>query len=173
MLRIFFAVSGLSINLAKSSFVPINVRQEDLRRIKEILGCQQTQFLVTYLGMPLTAYQLSRAHFMPIAKKVEKNLNDWKGKLILRGRLQLVKSVISSVPIYHMACFRIPQWAINKIYKIRRTFYGGNRVLTMIAMGYHWSTGQQFACQQGGWGWGGIVSIWTVFSPIIVNVREG
>lgn len=44
------------------------------------------------------------------------------------GRLQLVQSVMSSIPIYHMMCFKLPKWVINRIDKARRIcLWGSNR----------------------------------------------
>lgn len=47
-------------------------------------------------------------------------------KILSRGgRLQLVKSVLSSLHIYHMSCFNLPQWVLKRIDKIRREFMWG------------------------------------------------
>lgn len=54
ILRIFTSVSGLKINFAKSSFVSINLEDHDVECIRQLLGCKNTNFPVTYLGMPLT-----------------------------------------------------------------------------------------------------------------------
>lgn len=44
-------------------------------------------------------------------------------KFISRGgRLQLVQSVLSSIPIYHLMCFRVPQWVIRRIDRVRLQF---------------------------------------------------
>lgn len=126
ILRIFASVSGLSINFNKSSFVPVNVGVDELPAVAAILGCHQTSFPVTYLGMPLTVLKPHRDHFMPLIEKFEKRLEGWRGRMISRGgRLQLVKSVLSSIPIYHMGCFKIPQWVLNRIDKVRRDFLWG------------------------------------------------
>ena len=53
-------------------------------------------------------------------------LEGWKGKLFSRGgRLQLVNSVLSFIPIYFMACFQLPQWLIQRLDRIRRSFLWG------------------------------------------------
>ena len=49
-----------------------------------------------------------------------------RGELISRGgRLQLVKSVLSAIPIYFMMCFKLPVWVIDRIDVIRRSFLWG------------------------------------------------
>ena len=79
---------------------------------------------------------------MPLNEKIEKKLAGWKCKLISKGgRLQLVQSVLSSIPIYFMMCFRLPQWVINRIDSIRRRFLwgvkeGSTRYISLI----NWDT---------------------------------
>lgn len=64
---------------------------------------------------------------MPLIERVERKLGGWKAKLISKGgRLQLVQAVLSSIPVYHMICFRLPQWVIHRIDKIRRQFLWGS-----------------------------------------------
>lgn len=41
------------------------------------------------------------------------------------GRLELVRTVLSVIPVYYMTCFRLPQWVINRLDKIRRDFLWG------------------------------------------------
>lgn len=63
---------------------------------------------------------------MPLIETVERKLRGWNGKMISRGgRLQLVKSVMSTVPIYHMSCFKLPKWVIRRLDRIRRSFLWG------------------------------------------------
>lgn len=63
---------------------------------------------------------------MPLIEKVEKKLGGWKGKFLSNGcRLELVRSVLSAIPIYYMTCFRLPQWVIARINKVRRGFLWG------------------------------------------------
>jgi hypothetical protein len=40
-------------------------------------------------------------------------------------RLQLLKSVLSSLPIYYMTSFALPKWVLNRIDQIRRSFLWG------------------------------------------------
>lgn len=125
LLRLFTKMSGLSINFAKSSIVPINLDQHAVQLIKAITGCSSTNFPVMYLGMPLTIKQPPKQAFMPLLDKLQLRLQGWQTKLISRGgRLQLVQSVMSAIPIYYMSCFKLPCWVINRIDKIRRDFLG-------------------------------------------------
>jgi zinc-binding in reverse transcriptase len=54
-------------------------------------------------------------------------INKWRERdRERRGRLQLTVSVLTVLPMYFMACFKLPRWIINRIDKIRRDFLRGN-----------------------------------------------
>lgn len=127
ILRLFTAVSGLSINYDKSTWIPINMCPTRIPIISAILGCSQSDFSLIYLGLPLTLTQPNKALFLPLIEKVEARLEGWKGRFISRGgRLLLMNSVLSSIPLYFMAAFLIPMWVINRLDKIRRKFLWGH-----------------------------------------------
>lgn len=138
IIRLFASISGLKVNFGKSIFVPLNVSQEDMPWVQAVIGCTRSDFPVQYLGVPLTTKSPTRALFMPLIEKVERKLSGWKGKLISKGgRLQLVQAVLSAISVYHMMCFRLPQWVIQRIDKIRRLFLWGsstdnNRAISLI-----------------------------------------
>jgi len=59
----------------------------------------------------------------PLIDRVASKLPTWKGKLMDKeGRLTLVKSVLSAMPVYFLTVFSLPKWTIKKIDKIRRSF---------------------------------------------------
>ena len=129
ILRLFSSISGLQINYNKSIFIPINVSEIHLDWIRAIIGCKQSDFPTTYLGMPLTIRMPTKELFFPLVERIEKRLTGWQTRMISRaGRLQLVQSVMSSIPIYHMMCFKLPKWVIYRIDKARRVcLWGSNR----------------------------------------------
>lgn len=126
MLRLFTAISGLQINFHKSSWIPINQSPDEITTISALLGCSLTEFPVIYLGLPLTINRPTNAAFMPLIERLESKLEGWKSKLISRGgRLLLMNSVLSAVPIYFMGSFLLPKWVIKRIDMIRRSFLWG------------------------------------------------
>lgn len=57
---------------------------------------------------------------------MESKFEGWKGRLLSRGgRLQLINSVLSSIPVYFMSSFLLPKWVINRLDKIQRRFLWG------------------------------------------------
>lgn len=103
-----------------------NLQASDAKMVGLILECPETTLPVTYLGMPLTTKKPTRLSFMPLIEKMESRLQGWSAKLISRGgRMQLVNSVLSSIPVYYMNCFRLPKWVIKRMDKVRRLFLWG------------------------------------------------
>lgn len=91
-----------------------------------MIGCNETNFPIQYLGMPLTLKRPTKQLFLPLIEKVERRLAGWQSKLLSRGgRLVLVQSVLSTIPIYFMICFKLPKWVLNRIDKGRRLFLWG------------------------------------------------
>lgn len=83
VLRMFTAVSGLSINYEKSVWMPINVVDNELDKIDIILGCKRTNFPIIYLRMPLSLNKPTRDLYLPLLQKFENKLEGWKVNLFL------------------------------------------------------------------------------------------
>ncbi|GJX89294.1 hypothetical protein Tco_0341308, partial [Tanacetum coccineum] len=61
-----------------------------------------------------------------VVAKSSARLSKWKLKsLSIRGRLTLIKSVLSSLPLYYMSSFKVPKDVLNKMEYIRRNFFNG------------------------------------------------
>jgi len=59
-----------------------------------------------------------------IEERFEKRLSSWKGKhLSIGGRLTLINSVLSSLPMYMMSFFEIPKGVLKKLDYFRSRFY--------------------------------------------------
>lgn len=111
---------GLKVNYAKSSFIPLNVAEVDQAWVKSVLGCTQTSFPTTYLGMPLSVKKPSKQLYIPLIEKIERRLQGWHSKLLSRGgRFVLAQTIRSTIPIYHMICFVLTKWVIyDMLHKI-------------------------------------------------------
>lgn len=126
VLRLFTKISGLTINYEKSNIVTFGMDQAEVEMASAIIGCEPTELPITYIGMPLTVRKSGRSAYMPLIEKLEKKFQGWRCKIISRGgRLQLVTSVLSSIPIYFMSSFKLPKWVIKRLDRIRRDFLWG------------------------------------------------
>jgi len=58
--------------------------------------------------------------------KVRSRLTSWKGKLIsMVGQVCLIKSVISTLPLYYLSFFKIPRSVIKDLVRLQRNFLWG------------------------------------------------
>lgn len=59
----------------------------------------------------------------PLLDRIAAKLLAWKGKLLERtGRLTLVRSILTSMPVHFLTVFALKKWAVKKIDKLRRGF---------------------------------------------------
>ncbi|WVZ69147.1 LOW QUALITY PROTEIN: hypothetical protein U9M48_017983 [Paspalum notatum var. saurae] len=131
ILDVFAGCSGLCPNLVKCSATPIRCSDEELVRVQSILGCQLTQFPCPYLGVPLSTRKLSRSLEQELVDKVARRIPRWKGKLLsVAGRLVLIKSTLSAIPVHISIATCLFGWAIRAIDRLRRAFlWSGSDIL--------------------------------------------
>jgi len=105
---LFEAVSGLKVNLAKSSLIPVGDVVQ-VGSLAGILGCEVASLPVKYLSLPLGASYKSTRIWDGVIEKVEKRLASWKRLYLSKGgRVTLIKSTLSNLPTYYMSLFPIP-----------------------------------------------------------------
>ncbi|KAM0856123.1 hypothetical protein ACQ4PT_049316 [Festuca glaucescens] len=123
ILACFGAASGLVVNLAKSSAIPIRCTQEVIEEITPVLACPIGQFPCTYLGLPLLISKLRKADVQPLLDKLARKLPFWKAKLLTReGRLVYVQAVMTASVIYHFMALDLEPWVLQLVDRIRRGF---------------------------------------------------
>lgn len=62
--------------------------------------------------------------YLPLVEKVRKKMNSWTGRLLSHaGRLQLIKSVITSLANFWMAAFRLPSECLKEIERLCSAFF--------------------------------------------------
>lgn len=123
ILESFGEATGLKINFHKSQVAPIRCNDIDLDDILLHLLAKKAAFPMTYLGLPLALSKLRKVHFQPFVDKAGARLPHWQGKLLNQaGRSTLVKTVLTSQPIYHLTSIRLPKGTLEALDKIRRKF---------------------------------------------------
>lgn len=134
----FTTKTGLKVNYHKSVIIPINVSAAKLEIIKSTLGCQLGSFPFTYLGLPLSTHKLTIEDFTAMMQRIERRISGCSTLISYDARLQLIKSVYSSLPTYFMCCLALPlgvEEQINKYLKhcLCRNFGSEEMGTTMIA----------------------------------------
>jgi hypothetical protein len=103
ILRIFGDASGLVTNVSKCSMTPIHCEEQDMVAAQEFFPCTEVAFPFKYLGLPLSVKKLPKNIFLELIDKIADKLTGWKSALIhTAGRLTLVKSVLTAIPIHHL-----------------------------------------------------------------------
>ena len=123
ILRCFEMVSGLKINYAKSHFGCMGKSEGWCRDAAHFLNCSQLDIPFSYHGIPVGTSSKSWSVWLPIISKFEAKLAKWKQRcLSIGGRITLINSVLTALPIYLLSFFRIPKKVVHKIVSIQRNF---------------------------------------------------
>ena len=118
----FEALSGLKINLNKSEVIPIGI-VDNVEELASELGCKVGSLPTPYLGLPLGAKHKAIGVWDSIEERFRKRLASWKMQYISKGgRATLIRSTLSSLPIYYLSLFRMPQRVCARLERIQRQF---------------------------------------------------
>jgi hypothetical protein len=112
--------SGLKVNYHKSYLVPINVDAQKAELLAATFGCIVGSFPFTYLGLPLGLTKPLVRDYAPLICRVERRLAASSQFLSYAGRLQLINSVLSSLPTYYMCSLKLPVTVIEVLDKYRK-----------------------------------------------------
>nr|GEX76534.1 transposon TX1 uncharacterized [Tanacetum cinerariifolium] len=122
VLECFFHASGLKINMCKSKIMGVNVEGSYVNQADVKLGCQVLTSPFIYLGTKVGGTMSRVQAWQEVMEKVKTRLSKWKMKMLsIGGRLTLLKSVIGSIPIFHMSMFRVPSKVLQILESIRET----------------------------------------------------
>ncbi|KAF5931642.1 hypothetical protein HYC85_027813 [Camellia sinensis] len=78
-------------------------------------------------GLPLGANPRRKSTWDPVVAKFQKKLSSWKRRLLsFAGRLTLIKSALSNLPLYFLSIFKMPKGIVKAISKIQANFLWGS-----------------------------------------------
>ncbi|GJT92047.1 hypothetical protein Tco_1080892 [Tanacetum coccineum] len=126
ILNCFYLVSGLRLNLSKSNLHGIGVTSHEVSRLANITGCAAARIPFRYLGLPVGSNMGRIQNWNEMIQRVKHRLSKWKVNLLsIGGRYTLIRSVLSSVSIYYMSLFKVPESVIKELERYRSTFFWG------------------------------------------------
>ncbi|GJW63102.1 hypothetical protein Tco_0114986 [Tanacetum coccineum] len=98
----------------------IGVSSNVVAAAASLIGCSILTAPFNYLGVKV-GNNMSRINsWDDVISKVSSRLSKWKLKLLSIGvRLTLLKSVLTSIPLYHMSIFKVPIGVLNHLEYIR------------------------------------------------------
>lgn len=110
VLRMFELISGLKINLTKSSPIGVNTSVEWLESMAAYLGCKKGETPFSYHGLPVGANPRLSTTWKRVIEAVRKKLASWNPNTLSFGaRIVLVKVVLSLLPTYFFSLFKAPK----------------------------------------------------------------
>nr|GEZ25178.1 RNA-directed DNA polymerase, eukaryota, reverse transcriptase zinc-binding domain protein [Tanacetum cinerariifolium] len=126
VLRCFCLASGLKINFYKSKLMGISVSSNIVAVAASLIGCSILTAPFNYLGVKVGSNMSRITSWDDVIYKVSSRLSKWKLKLLsIGGRLFLLKSVLTSIMLYHMSVFKVPIGMLNHLESIRHNFFYG------------------------------------------------
>ena len=103
----FEALSGLRINLNMSEILSIG-SMDNAEELAAELGCGIGSLLTSYPGLPLGVKHKAVGVWDTVEDRFRNRLASWKSQYISKGgRLTLIRSTLSCLPIYFLSLFRM------------------------------------------------------------------
>ncbi|GJY46340.1 putative RNA-directed DNA polymerase, eukaryota, reverse transcriptase zinc-binding domain protein [Tanacetum coccineum] len=129
LLRCFYMMSGLKINVHKSKLSGINVDNDDVHNMAHVLGCGVANLPMMYLGVPVGCNMGRCEYWNHIVNKFESKLSQWNANLLsVGGRLSLIKAVLGNLPTYYMSLYRMPRYVQKRLESMRNRFFLGGEL---------------------------------------------
>nr|GEV28863.1 RNA-directed DNA polymerase, eukaryota, reverse transcriptase zinc-binding domain protein [Tanacetum cinerariifolium] len=132
--------SCLKMNMSKSKIMGVHVEAVKVKQEASKLGCLILKTHFSYLGTKVEG-SMSRVHaWDEVVEKVTSRLSRWKmNTLSIGGRLTLLKSVLGSIPIFHMLIFKVPSSVLQRLESIWSRFFKGHDLGSNKASWVKWS----------------------------------
>lgn len=123
ILRGFELMSGSRINFHKSNIFGVNVDDWYLEAASAFLLCKVGFFPFKYLGVKVGHSPRSISMWKELLVMLKRRLSIWKGRhLSLAGRVILINSVLSAIPIYTLSFYKVPKNILNEIKSTQANF---------------------------------------------------
>ena len=118
-MRLFELASGLKVIFLRVALELLGWRA--IERCANVLNCKVLTLPFIYLGLLIGANHRRVETWQPIIQKFTKKLSLWKHKNVsFGGRICLINSVFSSLPLFYLSFFKMPKEVWRKIVVMMR-----------------------------------------------------
>nr|GEV68899.1 RNA-directed DNA polymerase, eukaryota, reverse transcriptase zinc-binding domain protein [Tanacetum cinerariifolium] len=129
VLECFFYASGMRINKSKSKLMRIVVKGDKVELAASKIGYLMLKPPFSYLGSKVGGLMSRIQSWNEVVDCVTFRVSKWKMTMLsIGGRLTLLKSVLGSMPIYHMSIFKVPMSVLKRLKSIRGSFFNGHYI---------------------------------------------
>jgi len=124
ILLLFKSLSGLKVNFAKSHLVGVNIASSWLSEAAMVMDCKVDSIPFVYLGLLVDGNSRRVSLWEPLMNRIKSRLSGWNSKhLSFRGCLILLKSILSSLPVYALSFLKAPSGIVSSIESIFNCFF--------------------------------------------------
>ncbi|XP_057443833.1 uncharacterized protein LOC130735985 [Lotus japonicus] len=108
------------------SCMGVEVGENQALLYASMLNCKTMTLPFTYLGIPIGGNPRRCALWQPVIRKIKNRFSAWKQKtLSFGGRICLVQSILSALPLFFLSFFRIPKGVVKEATRLMRRFLWG------------------------------------------------
>lgn len=123
ILRSFEMVSGLKISFANSNVIGVDVEENVLRGISHFFACSVGSLPFKFLGIPVGENPRRASTLQPFIDNIKARLTNWRSRqLSIGGRLTLINTVLSSLPLYFFSFYKAPKKVLEMLERLQRRF---------------------------------------------------
>ncbi|GAU22739.1 hypothetical protein TSUD_138630 [Trifolium subterraneum] len=141
VLVLFESMSGIKINFNKSMLVGVNIPESWLCEAASSLCCRVGKIPFLYLGLPIGGDLRRLGFWEPLLARLKNRLSGWKSRFLsFGGRLTLLKSVLTSLPVYALSFFKAPSSTISSIESLLIKFFWGGGEDSRKTSWINWKT---------------------------------
>jgi len=115
--------SRLKINFHKLKLAGVNVESSSIGVYAKTLNCTLMRVPFKYMGIEVGGKPRKKQFSKPILNKLRDKLCVWNERFMsLAGRICLIKSILTVVPLFYLSFFKAPTTIYNSIISIQRRF---------------------------------------------------
>lgn len=127
VLHSFCDASGEKISLSKSKIlVSSNIDHSRAMNLSNHCGIPLTNDFGKYLGVPMIHGRVTKSTYSSLLSRAQARFLSWVNQFLsMAGRITLIQSVLSALPVYLMQSTFLPESTVTGLDKLMRQFLWG------------------------------------------------